>query len=252
MIFAIPCALNASDINLYDIFGDVLESAPKLHEHLILIFVGVFISTIAFLIYYKLGFTRAKNTLASFESMLDSLSTCVMAKDVNDNFKIVLCNKSCCEFFNLKKEEILGKNSYSLLSSAKEAAEIMEADSAACSSKSGAQSVSTFTLKSGDIRIGKFYRKSVPMPDGRRYLFTMIADITELENYKKKLEDSNKLWDTLINAVPFYILVKDASNDFRYSIVNDSFAKYLGGKLCRTYRQKRQSGLPRKIRNGFL
>lgn len=42
-----------------------------------------------------------------------------------------------------------------------------------------------------------------------------------------KLQDATRLWDIVINAVPFYFFVKDADHEFRYTLVNEAFARFV-------------------------
>lgn len=83
-----------------------------------------------------------------------------------------------------------------------------------------------------------------PLPSemhGKEALIWISHDNTELkqsrlqalilskENKKTltRLQDATRLWDIVINAVPFYFFVKDADHEFRYTLVNEAFARFV-------------------------
>ncbi len=59
-------------------------------------------------------------------------------------------------------------------------------------------------------------------------LVGVIQDITELTRKERQLDDTLKLWDLVLNAIPVTISVKAVDNDFRYAIFNKSFERFMG------------------------
>ncbi|MDD3154919.1 MAG: ATP-binding protein [Victivallaceae bacterium] len=52
--------------------------------------------------------------------------------------------------------------------------------------------------------------------------------VEENRRTMQKLQNANNLWNTVINAVPFYFFAKDAARDFRYVLNNKPFASLAG------------------------
>ena len=53
----------------------------------------------------------------------------------------------------------------------------------------------------------------------------ILQDVTEITLNMLKLKDTQALWDTAINSIPFMFTVKDIDDGFRYILCNKAFAK---------------------------
>ena len=76
---------------------------------------------------------------------------------------------------------------------------------------------------SDDLR---YYRMKLTLdPHKPNAVSGIVQDVTELAENMLKLKDTQALWNTAINSIPFMFTVKDIDDDFRYLSCNQTFAK---------------------------
>ncbi len=60
------------------------------------------------------------------------------------------------------------------------------------------------------------------------YLFGVMQDVTEITLNIMRLKESSDLWDIVINSLSIRFFAKDADDDFRYVLCNQSLADFIG------------------------
>ncbi|MDD3154232.1 MAG: transporter substrate-binding domain-containing protein [Victivallaceae bacterium] len=63
---------------------------------------------------------------------------------------------------------------------------------------------------------------------GNLRLTGVIQDISEITNNIEKLQNTQALWEEVVNHIPFMFAIKDAGNDFQFSFCNNAFAEFIG------------------------
>ncbi|MDO4557853.1 MAG: PAS domain S-box protein, partial [Planctomycetia bacterium] len=97
--------------------------------------------------------------------------------------------------------------------------------------ESGEVSSTTFDyrVKTEDgVRYHHMYSE-VDHSDPRRTMYTsVVQDVTELRQTFNQLEEQRNLWELAIHSIPLMFFIRNADDDFRYVLCNQSFADFVG------------------------
>ncbi len=130
---------------------------------------------------------RMQDVLTLHELLMNAMPIYIYAKDAGKGFQHVICNNTCSKLWQLPIPEIIGKTDNELFDNQDELRAFHEADINAMTSGKLCESVQPFTGKDGIRRIGRFFRHGIALSNGRRWLFSMMVDITKEEEQREKL-----------------------------------------------------------------
>lgn len=95
----------------------------------------------------------------------------------------------------------------------------------------GEVSSATFDYRTKDKDGFHYFRlsSSIDRSDPRQVMFTgVVQDITDIRRVFDQLKDQQNLWEKVINSIPLCFFAKDANDDFRYVLCNQTFAAFVG------------------------
>ncbi|MDD3154224.1 MAG: ABC transporter substrate binding protein [Victivallaceae bacterium] len=122
------------------------------------------------------------------EAIMDNLPCHVFVKDVEKDFRYLMCNRECVEFFARPPGEIIGKNDFEICRDEESARRCRADDEKTLQSPDGTNTaISEYRLADGTVRQSKLFEKVVVRADGRRVLLGLRADISDLEETQRKL-----------------------------------------------------------------
>ena len=162
---------------------------------------------------------------ATLTTLFDSIPDLIFTKDLNLNF--LQCNKSFLEYFNRRKEDVIGKIDNDAFGLSDENAEkFLKWDRRVIGENR------TFTIEEPLPRFDgtePLYEtiKSPLVLDGEVIgLLAIARDITKRKEIERELALQTAMLTTLFDSIPDFIFVKDL--DFRYIQCNKSFLEHLG------------------------
>lgn len=131
---------------------------------------------------------RENSSDGAYEQFVETMPAYVYVEDVNDNFRHIRCNRICSELWGRPVEEVLGKSDEELFADPEEVRKFRETDLQAAESNGWHEDVLPFTGADGQKRIGRFFRRCFHLSGGRRWLFCVVADITNEFNHRARLD----------------------------------------------------------------
>jgi PAS domain S-box-containing protein len=141
------------------------------------------------------------------------------------NLRYIVVNKAFEEFYNIDKEEILGKSDFEIYPP-EEATLYNQADLKIIQTKTP-ETIYVTTIAKGLPRETMTIKQPLLNPQGEVFgVFGISRDVTELYNVRKELEQSNELLERIWEYAPNPIFVK--SLDGVYIKINPAFAKVHG------------------------
>lgn len=174
---------------------------------------------------------RAEDNLrqneAQLQQVFDSIPHTVILKDREGRYLQV--NQAACEFWGVTPEQILGSKAADLPGrSEEEFAAIVSSDKVVLD---GGEGIRWFQQKltdsSGNPR--SFQTAKTAMKDSEGNVTGLVSvglDITERVRAEEDLRDSRRLLQTVFDALPVQVFVKDAEN--KYLMVNRKVLDYSG------------------------
>jgi PAS domain S-box-containing protein len=127
------------------------------------------------------------------ESLIENMPAGIFAKDVNDNFRIIIWNRRMEELFGIKRYDVLGKNDFELFD--KEMAELYLKDDIEVAQKGLVKQGIHERIQT--VR-GERWVQTVKVPvldeDGKvRIIFGILDDITEKEEMELSMRQTQKM-----------------------------------------------------------
>ena len=166
------------------------------------------------------------NELNAWKSqLLGNLPSAVFAKDVNDGFRYVFANERFRDLMQACQREVLGKDNYAVWG---DLAKEMQAEDEELASRGGMMDRTRDLTDSQGIRHYVRYSKALMIVNGRRLLVGVCSDVTKTEEAKLQTEEMQGILQELLEHMPASIMVKDATNDFRYVIWNKELERLTG------------------------
>lgn len=158
-----------------------------------------------------------------FNLVIDSLSSYLLVKDANDDYRFLIANKAWCDAVGLQAENVIGKTDFEIFS---------------------ASDAHRFRIDDREIvenLITKTYNEELPVVDGvfhlkttktafvghngTRLLVAIASDITDILKIKKQAEDSKELLRIAFDNAPVGLLLKDPDDEFRYIYWNAQLSR---------------------------
>ncbi|MDD3164974.1 MAG: ABC transporter substrate binding protein [Oscillospiraceae bacterium] len=136
---------------------------------------------------------KLERSMKLWNALLNTLPVHVFAKNPDDHFNYVFCNKAIENFFHRSSEQIIGKND-AVLFPQKSAHEIAEWDNLAINDEKNLleQTVSVFDAD-GNIHFFHSLKQYVELNENERMLLGVAIDITELETRRRESETAQRL-----------------------------------------------------------
>ena len=160
--------------------------------------------------------------------LADNLPGIFWIKDSEDDYRYLLVNDTYYQTMRLPKEKRLeGKTDFDF--HARDCAEKYRADDEKIM-QSGKRS--DFYEQLEDASGSRHWVHTIKLPlfdykKGRKLLLGMSFDITEIVEKRNQLQEANQLLQAIQDNLPCAFFVKDADNDFRYLMGNQTYADFL-------------------------
>ena len=156
---------------------------------------------------------KLQSLLEQHSVLLDNMPSFVVTKDIDNDFRIITCNEACLKFVDLPLAAVVGKTDFEILR-VREDAESIHADDLhaveVLERRPEYHSTGRFHDIGGRLRIGVFYRKLIHSSDGRRILFTIFHDVTDLENAKREAEENADRFLLTLRSIGDGVITTDA------------------------------------------
>ena len=170
------------------------------------------------------GEMQMRRKLQLLETLLDALPGAVFAKDVEDDFRYLYCNRAFTEFLGVDRpEKALGHIGAELLGHTSAAGRIEADEQLAVSTNRLITSMMSFDGRDGKPRTEKVFQRLATLPDGRRILACLRADFTAEEAQRLRERSQGALLQEAVDALPFSVVVREASGARRYLAANRYF-----------------------------
>ena len=162
--------------------------------------------------------------------LLDNMTSLVLTKDVDNDFRVTSCNEACLKFLDKQMSDMIGKNDFDILR--REDAEAIRSEDMHAIEvlEYRPEYLSTGTLSdlTGRTRIGRFVRKLIRTADGHRILFTLFHDVTDLENAKREAEENAGRFLITLQSIGDGVITTDING--AVTLVNPNAETLLGCK----------------------
>lgn len=155
------------------------------------------------------------------DNIINNIGDPIFVKD--DQSQLIIVNGIFCELFNLTKEEIIGKTLAEEVSP-EEQEVFLKVDREVIST--GVENVNeeTLTIRGGETRYISTKKTRFIDESGNKFLIGIIRDITDRVKIEKRLKESEKYLDNIINNIGDPIFVKDEQSCFL--LANNSFYNF--------------------------
>ncbi|MGE4564902.1 MAG: PAS domain-containing protein, partial [Victivallaceae bacterium] len=168
----------------------------------------------------------AETNRSLLENLLAHLPVGIAARETVGDRKYVLCNEAFGKIIGRMAAEIENHTEAELNFAGFNPEVRNRQDNLVLESGRTLQFMEELFAVDGSHQVFQVTKFPLRLRDGEMLMVDTFTDITELEEAKRQTENANKLWDTVINAVPFFFYAKDADNDFRYSMANRKLAEF--------------------------
>ena len=162
------------------------------------------------------------------QEVMDNLPCYIFAKEVENGFRYVICNRLQEQLFQRPLAEILGKTDFEIVPDRKRAELYRSEDLELVRSGKVLDAMETFVDTQGVKRIGKVVKKLLIKANGDRLLLGMAIDLSREITAEAELKATNSILQAIMDNLPAMIAAKDVQNDFRYIIWNRA-AEQLSG-----------------------
>ncbi len=185
----------------------------------------------------KLTKSMAELDEANFllNTFINSVPCLFWMKDVDNNLRYILVNESACKPTGLTPKEIVGHTDAELFGNTPGFDIDREYRSDLDAVEKGSISYMGELTDANGRRFFHTVKTIIRTKSGARYLIVMLSDVTELqeniEKQQKAIKESerlNAMLYTFINSIPCQFVMKDISDNYRYSLANDKFCEMVG------------------------
>ena len=171
---------------------------------------------------------QCRDTDALLKTMVEALPCLVFIKDLSDRGRYLVANRYFAEFLQRTPEEMVGKTDGEIFNDPELVERFRRDDSAAMAASGPIDSLERVIDSHGRVRYLHGVKEVVRQPDGRLLLCGIAAEITEMEEAKRREEEFRRLLQAILDNVPVGILLKDPASEFRYVIWNKALARISG------------------------
>ncbi len=163
-----------------------------------------------------------------FHMVLSQIPCQVFIKDAMDDFRYKVANKNFTDYYQLRVDQVIEHTDFEFFDPAV-AAQLRAHDTEVCAAPGR---VFHFDEDISFQRAGKEIFKSMKVcfetSDHHSYLLGICVDVTEVVRSTENLQNVERLWKMIIDALPVNIFAKNADDNFRYTIANRGFADFVG------------------------
>ena len=156
---------------------------------------------------------------ALLKTIIELLPAPLILKDPHDDYRFVTVNKKFAEIVGLPREAIIGKTDFDLFDR-ELATHYRECDMRPIVTGELVDLHEQMPNRNGRMNYLHTLKTAIVTADGRKMLLSIASDVTEVELAKRKIEASEQLLRTIIDALPVGIFLKDPDNDYRFLIFN--------------------------------
>lgn len=167
-----------------------------------------------------------EKSTALFRCVLDHLPCYLLVKDLNCENRYLLTSRMLEKGLGAEPGGLIGKRDADLYSG--EVLRNYQDDDNAAREKPGETIRFIREIQFNGEKRMILNNKTVFHFGSSDLLICTGIDITAQEESRHKLEEANRLWDTVINGLPFYVFAKDGTT-FRYTLANRAFARDFTG-----------------------
>lgn len=162
-----------------------------------------------------------------FQTLLENLPCGAYVKEIDNEFRLLMCNKYLENLLGQSRNEFLGKTDYEFLP--EDVAELQKKhDQEAVQTGKLTDHIATFSTKNGESRVGHFYRSVINRSDGHPLLLCVCVDVTEEIHKNQEINEVNFLLNQVIQNLPCFFWMKDCGDDFRYVLANNFYHQMMG------------------------
>lgn len=155
--------------------------------------------------------------------VLDAIPAPVGVKDADSRFVIV--NDAMCRSLGIQRADFIGKNDFDVYP-AEQARTNRARDVEALAATQPVHFALTYTLRSGRVIDTIGAKVALRREHAAPLVITTLMDVSESRRLQRELEESQRLLDAILNALPFPIFAK--TRDGRCVLANDAGAALLG------------------------
>jgi PAS domain S-box-containing protein len=166
-------------------------------------------------------------------AVIDTLPAIITVKDTDFRFKLV--NGRFSEMFGLQPEDCVGKRLGDLLNNADAVARGAEADQTTLETRRPQPSVEWTYQPPGraPVHYVAFRRPRLDENGRVREIIAVSVDVSSMRRAQERLAESERLLQTIVDAVPVLIMVKD--REARYVMNNRAAIEYYALEPVRAY-----------------
>ncbi|MDO5552313.1 MAG: hypothetical protein Q4G68_01000 [Planctomycetia bacterium] len=153
-----------------------------------------------------------------FQLVVDNVPFPIYCKDMDDNFRYILCNKACIE---QNQRSLSGLTDFDLYSAA--CASLLRAnDSSMLAEQPGTSRVFEEKTETADGQQleSRSFKQFVVSGTGRKLLIGVSVDQTEQNQLRQKVEVNAGILHTVLDNIPAAIVAKDVNDGLRHVIWN--------------------------------
>ncbi len=174
--------------------------------------------------------------------VLNAIPDRVFVKDEDHRFLMV--NEAFCNFHGAKAEAMLGKNNYDFHTKA-DADAFYQQEQQIFDSGQPLLREDEVVDRHGNQHFIFINKSMHQLPSGQKILLGRLIDLTERRTMELQLRDSANFLDSVINAVPDPLLVKDESSRFVH--VNEAFCRLVNRSAEEILGKTDHDLLPREL-----
>ncbi|MCB0064229.1 MAG: PAS domain-containing protein, partial [Caldilineaceae bacterium] len=172
----------------------------------------------------RIAMERQLRDLAEFlNSVINAVPDPLYVKDEDHRF--IQVNEAFCELIGKTSEELLGNSDYDLLDK-QGASQAWIEDELVFANRQPYETEGSFTDSQGEQHHVLIKKTAHRLISGQQVLIASLLDITERKVMEEQLRDAAQFLNSVINAVPDPLFVKD--EEHRFVQVNNAFCHFMG------------------------
>ena len=158
---------------------------------------------------------------ALLNTMLENFPNPVLVKDVADDFRYVVANRSFASFFDKTPADIVGKTDFELFPNVRDAEQFRKDDERVVAAAGGVVKLEDhFQDVAGNEHDALTNKTVIRRSDGRLMLVAVGVEVSDLKRTQRQAEEANLILQALLDNVPVGIAAKDPDSDFRHVVWN--------------------------------
>lgn len=173
--------------------------------------------------------SNLEDSIEMFNLLMNSVPNYILAKDVDNDFRYTVCNKSFAAMLNKSPEEVIGCNDAELFCDNVQAAKFREWDLEAVNTGSISQRITNFIDPNGISHVTHAHWILCKLSGGRRWLFMVVDDVSALYNAKKEAEENAEWFKLTLNSIGDGVITTDA--DGKIVLINPVGERMMGCSL---------------------